>query len=202
MLHPHTELRHIDREIGYGVFTTRPIPMGTITWVLDPLDRVIDLEREPHFRSYPDTLERYTFVNADGHYVLCWDLARFINHSCEANCLSPGFDFEIAIRDIGVDEQLTNDYGSLNLEHPMVCRCGAHNCRGMTRPEDFSAQAPRWDSLLRVAFPRLGQVPQPLWDWVREKMEVEICLAQPDRLPSILRHRYPGLVDPRQSLAS
>lgn len=190
MLHPHTELRHINDEIGYGVFATRPIPMGTITWVLDPLDRVLDLDNDPQFRNYPATLERYTFVNSDGHYVLCWDLARFVNHNCEANCLSPGFDFEIAIRDIAAGEQMTNDYGSLNLEKPMQCRCDSQKCRGITRPEDFEQLAPDWDRLLKRAFPHINGVDQPLWTWVKERDEVERCLQDAGLMPSILRHRH------------
>lgn len=33
MIHPDTELRFINPEIGYGVFATQFIPRGTITWV-------------------------------------------------------------------------------------------------------------------------------------------------------------------------
>lgn len=39
MIHPKTELRFISKEVGYGVFATDFIPAGTITWVLDKLDR-------------------------------------------------------------------------------------------------------------------------------------------------------------------
>ena len=39
MIHPHTELRFINDEIGHGVVATQFIPAGTITWVLDELDR-------------------------------------------------------------------------------------------------------------------------------------------------------------------
>jgi hypothetical protein len=39
MLHPDTELRFVNRTIGYGVFATRMIPRGTITWVRDRLDQ-------------------------------------------------------------------------------------------------------------------------------------------------------------------
>ena len=117
MLHPATELRFIDERIGYGVFTTRPIPRGTITWARDALDRSFTREAidamEPPYRAI---LDKYTFVDASGLYVLCWDIARFVNHSCDPTCLAPGYDFEIAVRDVAAGEQLTDDYGSLNLE--------------------------------------------------------------------------------------
>lgn len=45
MIHPHTELKHINNEVGYGVVATKFIPAGTITWVLDKLDQEFCLNR-------------------------------------------------------------------------------------------------------------------------------------------------------------
>src|SRR4051812_13301376 len=126
MVHPDCELRYINDEIGYGVVATRPIPAGTITWVSDDLDQFLsgsDIEGLPPMLR--PMVEKYSWVNRDGDYVLCWDHARFINHSCNATCLSAGFDFEIAIRDIAIGEELTDDYGTLNLASPFECRCGS-----------------------------------------------------------------------------
>jgi hypothetical protein len=39
MVHPDTELRFVSPAIGWGVFATRDIPTGTITWALDALDQ-------------------------------------------------------------------------------------------------------------------------------------------------------------------
>src|SRR5437667_9311451 len=39
MIHPDTELRLVSERVGYGVFSTRLIPRGTITWTIDELDR-------------------------------------------------------------------------------------------------------------------------------------------------------------------
>jgi hypothetical protein len=39
MVHPHTELRFVSPQIGWGVFATRLIPRGTIVWALDSLDQ-------------------------------------------------------------------------------------------------------------------------------------------------------------------
>ena len=39
MIHSHTELAFISNEVGYGVVAKEFIPAGTITWVLDKLDR-------------------------------------------------------------------------------------------------------------------------------------------------------------------
>ena len=40
MIHPDTEIQFISEEIGYGVVAKKLIPRGTITWVLDALDRI------------------------------------------------------------------------------------------------------------------------------------------------------------------
>ena len=39
MIHPDTELRHVNEKIGYGVFATKPIHKGTISWVCGNLDQ-------------------------------------------------------------------------------------------------------------------------------------------------------------------
>ena len=70
MLHPNPELRYLGPEIGSGVIATAPIPKGTITWVQDELDQVIDVKGNPTFQAYPAVLERYSFRNKDGFYVL------------------------------------------------------------------------------------------------------------------------------------
>ena len=42
MIHPDTELRFANPQIGLGVFATRfLIPKGTITWVRDQLDQAL-----------------------------------------------------------------------------------------------------------------------------------------------------------------
>src|SRR5262245_1856685 len=83
MLHPASELRYVSDAIGYGVFATRFIPKGTITWVFDPLDQVISSDKaeriDPGLR---EALEKYSYVSGAGDRILCWDHSRFVNHSC------------------------------------------------------------------------------------------------------------------------
>jgi hypothetical protein len=105
MVHPHSELRLINDAIGQGVVATRSIPRGTITWVFDPLDQIFDAAKSTRLPALLKPLfDKYSYVNGKGEMVLCWDHARFINHSCEPSCLSTGFDFEIAVRDIAAGE--------------------------------------------------------------------------------------------------
>ena len=62
---------------------------------------------------YRPYLDRYGYEDARGDTVLCWDHARFVNHSCDASCLAAGNGFEIAVKDIHPGEQLTDDYAGL-----------------------------------------------------------------------------------------
>jgi SET domain-containing protein len=111
MIHPDTRLGHRSDEIGLGVFATRPIPKGTVLWALDDLDQRLSPVRVRRLGPrYHALLDRYAFVNAESERVLCSDIARFVNHSCEATCLAAGNGFEIAVRDIHPGEQLTHDY--------------------------------------------------------------------------------------------
>jgi hypothetical protein len=178
VIHPDTELRFVHREIGFGVVATRLIPKGTITWVQDELDQVFPPSRMEGLGAiYEATLHKYTFVNAKAEYILCWDLARFVNHSCNPSCLSAGYNFEVAVRDIHPGEELTDDYATLNLEGSFACHCGSRQCRGTVREEDVFARAEQWDAIIGEAFPLIGTTPQPLWPLVAEKDAVQAALS-------------------------
>jgi uncharacterized protein len=184
MLLPYVELRYVDDTIGYGTFATQFIPKGTITWVRDTLDQTIPQsvvdKMSPLHRTI---LDKYSFQDALGDWILCWDHARFLNHSCQANCLSPGFEFEIAVRDVQPGEEITDDYGMLYTD-PFTCHCRQPACRGTVRQDDLIVHGDVWDDILRAAFPFVGKVPQPLWDLVIEKETVADVLAGRAELPS------------------
>ena len=189
MIHPDSELRFVSPPIGYGLFATRLIPRGTITWVGDPLDQVLSpLQYEglpPILRALAN---KYSYLNGRGARVLCWDHGRYVNHSCAATCLSPGFDLEVAVHDILPGEQITDDYGTLNLEEDFPCLCGAPDCRGVVRPDDPVRFAAAWDALTSAAFPLIPTLHQPLWELVAEKEEIAQVLAGTQKLPSVLAH--------------
>jgi hypothetical protein len=189
MIYPHTELHFINEKIGYGVVATRFIPKGTITWVGDPLDQVLGPERD---LQMPDMLvsqvERYSFRDAQGQRILCWDHARFVNHSCNANCLSAGFDFELAIRDIEPGEELTDDYGTLNIESSFECLCGSVRCREVIHPDDLLRYSRAWDITVHESLPYLSQVRQPLWPLIQDKQKLEQVLAGEHPLTSLVTH--------------
>jgi hypothetical protein len=190
VLHPATEIRFVGRRVGLGVFANEVIPMGTITWTPDPLDQRLSIESVLALGALPPAFERYTFVDGSGARVLCWDNARFVNHSCDPNCLSPGMDLEVAVRDIAKGEQLTNDYTALNLLEPFDCLCESAECRGVVNGQDFDSLAPAWDEQVRIAFGRVGQLPQPLWGWLSEADRVLEILDGLRPLPSVCEHRW------------
>jgi hypothetical protein len=190
MIHPDTRLGHASDTIGLGVFATRSIPKGTILWALDDLDQRLTPVRVRRLgERYRALLDRYAFFNAEGEQIVCWDIARFVNHHCEANAISTGWHFDVAVRDIAAGEQICNDYGALNLEESFTCHCGSAVCRGNIRPEDFDRLSDVWDAQVRDAFPHVTRVPQPLWDFVSPKRLVVAAARDPRRAPSIYRHR-------------
>ena len=189
MIHPDTELRFISSDIGYGVVATRFIPKGTITWVGDALDQVfpgVGSVTLPHILD--QQLEKYSFRDCRGQRILCWDHARFVNHACNANCLSADFEFEIAIRDIHPGEELTDDYGTLNIESSFLCLCGHAECRGIICTDDLLRYAYTWDSMVQFAIGHSAMVNQPLWPLVNNKERLEKVFAGEQYLPSLATH--------------
>jgi uncharacterized protein len=172
MIHPDTELRFINDKIGYGVVATKLIPKGTITWVLDKLDRVFTRAQVEQMDAlYQDVLDKYTYRNPEGNYVLCWDNARFVNHSSNSSCITTAYDFEIAIRDIHPGEELTDDYGYLNLEEPFEVVPEPSSNRNVVYPDDLLRYYPIWDEKLLAAFPHLEKVDQPLLPLVEKSVQ-------------------------------
>lgn len=189
MLHPDVELRLIDQRVGHGLFARKPLPRGTIVWVRDDLDQSIPLSRASGLPvETRRVLEHFAYVDRFGDLVLCWDNGRYMNHSCEPNCGQPGYEFEIAIRDIAAGEQLVEDYGLNNMDCPWTCLCGAASCRGRIRHDDFATQADRWDARVAEAFPSVGRVEQLLWNRVREQDHVRAVLDGRAAVPSCRVH--------------
>lgn len=194
MIHPKTELKFISDEIGYGVVATEFIPAGTITWVLDKLDREFTpkefLEMDP---IYQDILDFYTFRNNSGNLVLCWDNGRFVNHSFNSNCLTTAYDFEIAIRDIQPGEQLTDDYGYLNISSPFR-GINEGTKRKVVYPNDLTKYYKKWDKQLLAVFNRIIKEQQPLKELISFELwnTVEkVCKGELE-MESILKNYYKG----------
>jgi hypothetical protein len=162
LIHPHTELKFIDKTIGYGVVATAFIPKGTITWVLDELDREFSAQEIAKMdKTYRDILDTYSYRNNKGNFVLCWDNARFVNHSFKSTCFSTAYDFEIAVRDILPGEQLTDDYGYLNLTEPFRA-ADEGTKRKVVYPDDLLTFGKVWDKKVLECLKKINKVEQPL----------------------------------------
>ncbi len=162
MIHPDTELRFISPEIGYGVVATKLLPKGTITWARDKLDREFTPEEAQQLDPlYQQILDIYCFKNSTGNLVLCWDNGRFVNHSFNSNCLSTAYDFEIAIRDIQPGEQLTDDYGYLNISEPFEA-VDEGTERKVVYPNDLENYSSVWDEKLNENFRHIPELEQKL----------------------------------------
>lgn len=163
MIHPHTELRYINDEVGFGVFATKFIPKGTIVWALDDLDQIftpsfvesLDEERKQQ-------VKKYSYRDNNGNFVHSWDLGKYVNHSFNANCMSTPYDSEIAIRDIHPGTELTDEYGCLNLDEPFECLPKVGSDRTYVCKDDLLLYYKEWDQLLLDAYQCFEKVDQPL----------------------------------------
>lgn len=167
MIHPDSELRFVSPEVGYGVFATRFIPKGTISYIKDPLE--IDIP-EDKIKSYDpgiqQIIDKYAYVDERGHAIISWDHGKYINHCCNCNTMSTGYGFEIAIRDIQPGEEITDEYALFNIEQPMSLFCNRGNCRGMVHPDDPERYSEAWDEQIRGALAVFREVQQPLLHWL------------------------------------
>ena len=194
MIHPNSKIAFISKEVGFGVVATELIPAGTITWALDKLDREF---RQSDLQSmdsmYRDILETYSFRNNKGNYVLCWDNGRYVNHSFKSNCLTTAYDFEIAIRDIKPGEELTDDYGYLNISEPFK-GIEEGTKRKVVYPDDLLHYHKVWDKQLLKVFNRIPKLEQPLKKLVPNHIWEEVVAVSKGKKPmeSIINNYYAG----------
>lgn len=130
---------------GRGVFATRTIRKGSrvIEYRGDRTTWDVALERPA---SDPDNPHHtFFFETSDGTVIdanVRGNAARWINHSCDANCESFEYDdgrvFIEARRTVRAGDEITYDYRlsldgriSKRTREAYACRCGAATCRGL-----------------------------------------------------------------------
>lgn len=121
------ELRVGRSATGLGLYADSPIPKGSC--VIEYIGVEITKEQEEKSRS------KYLFeINArktiDG--APRWNKARYINHSCRANCepnIHKGRVFIHAKRNIKPGEELNYDYGKNYFNQYLKDICGCAKCR-------------------------------------------------------------------------
>ncbi len=193
MIHPDTEIRLVNPEVGYGVFATKKIPMGTIVYVKDDLEIMISQE---DYYKYSDSLkkviDRYSYIDPEGYRIISWDFAKYTNHCCDPNTISTGYGFEIAIKDIEPGEQITDEYGIFNLDKEIHLVCDKQNCRKVVCNEDFDKYYQEWDQKIIPALEKVPFVKQPLYEFIDEitKKELEEFFKDPSKYKSVYHLRF------------
>jgi hypothetical protein len=116
------ELRNSESK-GEGVFATKSFKINDIVMV-GTIEKVLD-----------DNHSHASQIDED-KYVLHSGLISKVNHSCDPNCgikvNKNGAHDYIAIRNIGLNEEITFDYAmrNYNIEYfPEQCMCGSDKCR-------------------------------------------------------------------------
>ncbi|WP_320005905.1 SET domain-containing protein [Maridesulfovibrio sp.] len=188
MIHPDTTVRTVSHQLGNGVFATRDIPCGTVVVVRDEYDLCLpygDFQKLPEMVR--QKMETHVYHDKDGMLVLSWDHARFMNHSCSCNTMMTDYRLEIAVRDIYAGEQITTEYGLLNVQEPYDIHCGCDGCRKRLKPDDIDNYGKVWDEMIKAALLTIPDVPQPLWDMVTPdiKNRLEALRLDTDQYSSV-----------------
>ncbi|KAG4081125.1 hypothetical protein HA402_010296 [Bradysia odoriphaga] len=130
---------------GNGVFAARKIPQGTRIIEYGGL-RISPEEADRRHPTNPDDpFHTFFFALSSGQVIDggdCGNEARWINHSCQANCEAQESKhgkrvYIVALRDIPRGEELFYDYGltldgriTKKLKANYLCLCGMPECRG------------------------------------------------------------------------
>lgn len=193
MIHPNTTLKYINDTVGYGVFATDFIPVGTIVYIKDSLELVVTpTDYLLYSTDMQDVIEKYSYIDEKGNRIISWDFAKYVNHCCNCNTISTGYGFEIAIRDIQAGEQITDEYGIFNLEKEMTLLCGKPGCRKVIKPSDFDDYYQDWDEKIKAALPILFEVEQPLLPLLEEatRHELDQFFVAPESYKSVYSLKY------------
>lgn len=104
---------------GFGVFAAAAIAKGAPVWRFAPgLDMQFEasvVETLPaHVRTF---FSHYGYLDRNvGRIILCFDDARFVNHSDMPNVATDyaldAYGVDVALRDIAAGEELTMDYAN------------------------------------------------------------------------------------------
>lgn len=165
MIIPWVKIVWISDLKGYGLFATRPIPKGTVTFVQDGLDIVISSEQlsgvDPKLQDY---VEKYSYEDFLGNRVISWDLGKYMNHDDDANTLSTGYGFEIAVRDIEEGEEVTDDYRIFSTHHDLTFQNRNLSLEEISPwPEHLIKD---WDVRCLAALKTIGTIEQPLQSFI------------------------------------
>ncbi|MCB9480680.1 MAG: SET domain-containing protein-lysine N-methyltransferase [Desulfobacteraceae bacterium] len=188
MIHPDTTIKNINPIIGNGVFALKDIPKGTIIVARDTYDLVINenefLKLDPVLKN---SMETYMYRDKNKNFVLSWDHAKYMNHSCCSNTMMTDYDLEIAVRDIKAGEEITTEYGILNIVESYEIYCGCKNCRKILKTDDLKTYGDIWDQTIKESLLLINTVAQPLITVLSKesKKRIEELLKNPELYSSV-----------------
>ncbi|WP_245671846.1 SET domain-containing protein [Desulfuribacillus stibiiarsenatis] len=147
------------------MFATKLIPKETIIWIQDELDMVLD---EDYIESLDEARQEYIYkcsYEDDDGYILCWDHARYMNHSFHYNCVDTAYGFELA----ELDEQLTCDYRAMGEDEEFECVPERGTSRTKLTANDYLTCYIEWDEKASKVFTYFNTVDQPLKHLIKAK---------------------------------
>ncbi|GAX28487.1 histone-lysine N-methyltransferase ASH1L [Fistulifera solaris] len=129
---------------GWGLVTLEKVRQGqlVIEYVGEVISKTMKEKRLQEWaREHPNDPNFYIMALSPGWFIDAREtanLSRFINHSCDPNCIIHPINVGgqmrnaiVALREIARGEFLSYDYHfDTQQGDRFVCRCGAKNCRG------------------------------------------------------------------------
>lgn len=102
---------------GLGLFSLQHIKKGELVWKFSSAVDKVFTQKE-YFslaKSEQEIIDLYGYYAEDeGGFVLCGDAAKYTNHSSSPNIKKISSTETIALRDIFIGEEITEDYYSFD----------------------------------------------------------------------------------------
>lgn len=186
MVIPWVRISWISDEKGYGLLADRDIPKGTVTFAQDGLDIVLsEKQLESIDNSLLEYVEKYSYEDFMGNRIISWDFGKYMNHDDNANTLSTGYGFEVAIRDIKKGEEVTDDYRIFSTHHDTSFKSPPHALEDIRPwPEKLIN---KWDKDILSALLNYNLVTQPLEGFIPEMTLKQIRQLRVEEYQSVAR---------------
>jgi len=140
----------IDRQ---GLFATTDIPQGTR--IIEYRGEKITKDESARRLASNNTYIFHLNYQYDIDGATLANTARYINHSCDPNCvvdITMDMIWIVALRDIRAGEELTFNYGYDAREYERFpCRCGAVTCCGYILGREYWGLIPRESPSARIS---------------------------------------------------
>jgi SET domain-containing protein len=100
---------------GLGLFLDEPVSKGQIVWKFNgSVDRILPRSLKPYSFAFKEFVAKYSYLDHYGRFILCGDLAIFMNHSETPTLV--GYSTDYAARDLAVGDEMTCDYRDFDMD--------------------------------------------------------------------------------------